>query len=318
MSRIRINFYLMNNKKIIITGINGFVGKNFLRVLKQLSPDSEVYGVDRKFSEAKNFIPIKCDLVDKDQVRSIISEISPDYIFNFAGTAYDKDWNNLFKGNVKSTLPLLESVLELNSINPRIISIGSAAEYGDISPELLPVDEKVMPEPTSLYGASMCCRTNVALAFRNMGCDIVIGRVFNITGPGVSENSPVGSFAKQIAEIEKGKKEPVIHTGNLNPGRDFIDIRDVARAFYYLALKSRKGGIYNICSGTPQTIKQILDTLLNISHAHIKVVTDPALIRQKDISMMFGSNQKIKDDIGWTPEISLKDSLKETLNYYRK
>lgn len=97
-----------------------------------------------------------------------------------------------------------------------------------------------------------------------------------------------------------------------------IDIRDVARAFYYLALKSRKGGIYNICSGTPQTIKQILDTLLNLSHAHIKVVTDPALIRQKDISMMFGSNQKIKDDIGWKPEISLKDSLKETLDYYRK
>lgn len=308
----------MNNKKIIITGINGFVGKNYLKVLKELSPGSEVFGLDRKFSEPENFIAIECDLLDKEKIKSIISEISPDYIFHFAGTAYDNDWNNLYSGNVKTTLSLLESIDELNSMHPRIVIIGSAAEYGDVSPELLPVDEKVMPNPASPYGASMCCRTNTALVFKNMGHDIIIGRVFNITGPGVSEKSPAGSFAKQIAEIEKGKKDTVIHTGNLNPGRDFIDIRDVARAFYNLALKSNKGGIYNICSGESHTIKRILDTFLKLSSRQIKIVTDPALIRQKDISMMFGSNQKIKDDIGWKPEISLKDSLKETLDYYRK
>jgi GDP-4-dehydro-6-deoxy-D-mannose reductase len=307
----------MNNKRIIITGQNGFVGQNYLKILKELSPDSEVYGISRKFSEAENFISIKCDLVDKQQVKSVISEISPDYIFHFAGIAHEKDWNNLFKSNVISTLSLLESVFELNSINPKIIIIGSAAEYGNISPELLPVAEKVMPNPITPYGASMCCRTNIALAFKNMGCDIIIGRVFNITGPGVSEKSPVGSFAKQIAEIEKRKKYPVIYTGNLNSGRDFIDITDVARAFYHLALKSKKGGIYNICSGESHTIAQILDTFLKLSSAHIKVVTDPALIREKDIPLMFGNNQKIRDEIGWKPEIGLKESMKETINFYR-
>ncbi len=317
LSSIKINFCPMNNKKIIITGINGFVGRNFLKFLTELSPDAEVYGIDRKFNEANNFTPIKCDLTDKDEVKPVISDISPDYIFHFAGIAYDKDWNNLFNGNVKSTMSLLESISEL-TISPRIVIIGSAAEYGNIPYELQPVSEDTSPNPASLYGASMCCRTNVALAFRNMGCDIIIGRVFNTTGQGVSENTPVGSFAKQIAEIEKGLKDAVIYTGNLNPSRDFINIVDVSRAFYNMALKSKKGGIYNICSGKAHTIAEILNTFLELTSHQIKIVKQPALIRQNDISMMFGNNQKIKDETGWKPLIGIKGSLKETLDFYRE
>ncbi len=305
----------MHNKKVVITGINGFVGKNFLKILKELSPDSEVYGLDRRFNETNNFTPIKCDLTEKDKVKTLFSEISPDYIFHFAGITYDKDWNNLYEGNARSTLSLLESVAEL-MLNPRVIIIGSAAEYGN--PELLPVDEKAMPNPTTPYGAAMCCRTNVALAFMNMGYDISIGRVFNITGSGVSENSPVGSFAKQLAEIEKGKKDSVIHTGNLDPRRDFIDITDVATAFYYLALKGRKGGIYNVCSGESHSIKEVLDIFLKFSTPGIKTVIEPALVRQKDISSIFGNNKKIKDETGWKTSISLEDSLRETLDFYRQ
>ncbi len=316
-SKIRTSFYLMNNKKIIITGVNGFVGRNFLKILKELSPDSEVYGMDKNFNDVEYFTPIKCDLMDKERVKSAIEEILPDYVFHFAGKAYDKDWNSLFNGNVNSTLTLLESIKGLNSVNPRIVVIGSAAEYGYISSELLPVDENVMPNPSSLYGASMCCRTNVSLAFMNMGCDIIIGRVFNTTGAGVSEHTPVGSFAKQIVEIEKGKKNPVIYTGNLSPYRDFIDIKDVARAFYYLALNSKKKGIYNICSGKPNTIMQILEIFLKFSSLHFEIATNPALIRRIDISIIYGNNQKIIDEIGWKPEIGLEESLEKTLNFYR-
>lgn len=308
---------LMNKKKIIITGINGFVGKNFLNVLKKLSHDSDVYGVDRRFGKTDDFTSIKCELTEKKSVKSMLSEVLPDYIFHFAGTAYDQDWNNLLNGNVKSTLSLLESVSEL-AMNPRIVIIGSASEYGNISQELLPVLETTMPNPASLYGTSMCCRTNVALAYRNMGCDITIGRVFNITGCGVSENSPIGSFSKQIAQIEKGQKEPVIHTGNLNSVRDFIDIMDIAKAFYYLGFKSNKGGIYNVCSGNSNSIKQILDILLNLSTHQIKIVTDIGRFRERDISIMIGNNQKIKYETGWEPAICLEESLKETLDSYRK
>ena len=306
----------MNNKKIIITGINGFVGKNFLNVLKKLSPDSQVYGVDRKFGKTDDFTSIKCDLTEKESVKSMLTEVLPDYIFHFAGTAFDKEWNNLLNGNVNSTLSLLESVVELG-LNPRIVSIGSASEYGNISPADIPVDESIALNPASPYGASMCCRTNIALAFMNMGCDISIGRVFNITGHGVSEKSPVGSFAKQIVIVENGELD-VIHTGNLDPVRDFVDIMDIAGAFYDLALKGKTRGIYNICSGNPHSIKEILDILSNLSTHQIKISMDPALIRQKDISIIYGNNHKIKNDIGWSPSVSLEESLNQTLGFYRE
>jgi GDP-4-dehydro-6-deoxy-D-mannose reductase len=309
------NSYQMNNKKILITGINGFVGRNFLQVLLEKSPNAEVYGIDRSFNTSEHFTPVECDLTQREKVKCVLSEISPDYIFHFAGTAYAKDWDTLFSANVKSTLNLLESAREL-TFNPRIIIIGSAAEYGIV--EKIPVAETAPPNPASPYGASMSCRTNIALAFGNMGCDIVVGRVFNTTGAGVTHMTPVGSFAKQVAEIEKGLDELTVRTGNLNPERDFIDIEDVARAFYFLALKGKRSSIYNICSGKPNSIATILNTYMELSHRKFRVISDPTLVKENDISIMYGDNEKIQDETGWKPEIGLRESLKRTLDYYRK
>lgn len=305
----------MNNKKILITGINGFVGRNFLSVLLEKSPNAEVYGIDRSFNNAEYFTPVECDLTQREKVKCVLSEISPDYIFHFAGTAYANDWDTLFSANVKSTLNLLESARELTS-NPRIIIIGSAAEYGIV--EKIPVAETAPPNPTSPYGASMSCRTNIALTFGNMGCDIVVGRVFNTTGAGVTHMTPIGSFARQVAEIEKGLEKAEVSAGNLSPERDFIDIEDVARAFYFLALKSKKSGIYNICSGKPHSIATILKMYLELSHRKFHIICDPALFRQNDIVTMYGDNRKIQDETGWRQKIELHESLKRTLDYYRK
>jgi GDP-4-dehydro-6-deoxy-D-mannose reductase len=309
------NSYQMNHKKIIITGVNGFVGRNFLPVLLEKSPNAEVYGIDRSFNTAEHFTPVECDLTEREKVKCVLSEISPDYIFHFAGTAYADDWNSLFSANVKTTLNLLESAKEL-VLNPRIVIIGSAAEYGVT--ERIPVDEMSMPNPTSPYGASMSCRTNIALAFRNMGCDIIVGRVFNTTGAGVTDRTPVGSFARQVAEIEKGLHEPAVRAGNQSPQRDFIDIEDVSNAFYFLALKSKKGGIYNICSGKPHSIESILKIYMEHSYRKFSVITDPDLLRQNDIAIMYGDNRKIQAETGWRPKIGLHESLKRTLDYYRK
>ncbi len=309
------NFYLMNNKKILITGINGFVGRNFLQVLLEKSPNAEVYGIDRSFNTAEHFTPVECDLAERQKVKCVLSEISPDYIFHFAGTAYANDWETLFSANVKSTLNLLESARVI-TFNTRIIIIGSAAEYGIA--EKMPVDEMAAPNPTSPYGASMSCRTNIALAFRNMGFDIIIGRVFNTTGGGVTGRTPAGSFAKQVAGIEKGLLEPAVHTGNLSPQRDFIDIEDVSSAFYLLALKSKKGGIYNICSGKPHSIESLLKIYAELSNRKFSIITDPALVRPDDIAIIYGNNRKIQAETGWRPKIEFHESLKRTLDHYRK
>ncbi|MCZ7401426.1 MAG: GDP-mannose 4,6-dehydratase [Candidatus Methanoperedens sp.] len=309
------NSYQMNNKKIIITGINGFIGRNFLHVILEKSPDAQIYGIYRALRTVEHFIPVECDLSDREKVKCVLSEIRPDYIFHFAGTAYTNDWDILFSSNVRTTLNLLESVKELE-FNPRIVIIGSAAEYGIA--QKMPVNEMTIPNPASPYGASMCCRTNVALVFRNMGFDIIIGRVFNTTGADVTERTPVGSFARQIAQIEKGINEPVIYAGNLEPVRDFIDISDVAEAFYALAMKSEKGGIYNICSGAGHSIADILDIYVKlIPHHKITILKDKSLLRKNDIPSMYGDYTKIKEETGWEPSVPLNESLKSTLNFFR-
>ncbi len=305
----------MNNKEILITGINGFMGRSFLTLLLKLSPDAVVYGIDRIFSGSEHFRALKCDLTSMDEVRSVLRKISPDYIFHFAGIAYAGDWDTLFSANVKSTLNILEYTKEMD-LHPRIVIIGSAAEYGKAGK--MPVDEMVAPNPASPYGASMCCRTNIALSFMNTGSDIAVGRVFNTTGPGVTDMTPVGSFAKQIAQIEKGIREPFIQTGNLTPERDFIDIDDVSRAFYSLAFRSNRGGIYNICSGKSHSIAAILDIYKGLSHRTFSVIADPALIRRNDIVLIYGDNRKIVSETGWRPDIELHESLEKTLAYYRK
>lgn len=309
------NSYQMNNKKILITGINGFVGRNFLHFLLEKNPNANIYGIDRAFNATEHFTQVECDLTQKEKTKGVLNEISPDYIFHFAGTAYASSWGTLFAANVKSTLNLLESAREMK-YNPRIIIIGSAAEYGIA--RKMPVDEMAAPNPAAPYGASMSCRTNIAMAFRNMGCDIIVGRVFNTTGPGVSDRTPVGSFARQVVEIEKGLHGPAVLAGNLSSQRDFIDIQDVSSAFYSLALKSKKGGIYNICSGKPHSIETILEIYKELSSKKFSVIADPDLIRQNDIAAMYGDNRKIQDETGWRPEIGLHESLKRTLDHYRR
>ena len=305
------------NKKILITGIEGFIGRNFFHVLRGLSPTAQVYGIDKSFRGKKDFTAVPCDLNDKEQTIDVLSKIRPNYVFHLAGVPYSESWNSLYEGNVKTTVSLLESIKEVG-VPSRIVIIGSAAEYGFVPHDSLPVNEDTLLNPISLYGASMCGRTIVAMLYKNLGLDVIVGRVFNVLGPGLSEHSPVGSFAKQIAEAEKGDKEPVIFTGRLDVRRDFVDIADVARALYLLALRGKAGEVYTICSGKSFSTEKILRLLLKNTRLSFKIVVEPSRIRKIDTPEIYGSYKKIKGDTGWHPTIPLEASLKRTLNYYRE
>jgi len=308
---------MIKNKKILITGVEGFVGRNFFQVLQSLCPTAQVYGFDKSFKGKKDFTAISCDLTDLEQTKQVISEVRPDYIFHLAGITYSNNWDELFDGNVKTTISLLESVKEIE-ISPRIVIVGSAAEYGYVSPDSLPLKEDVIPNPISMYGVSMCCRTLVAKAYKNAGLDVVVGRVFNVLGPSLSEQSSIGSFAKQIVEAERGGGELVIHTGRLDAKRDFLDIADAANALYFLALHGKSGEIYNICSGRSFSIGEVLRLLLKNTDLVFRIAAVPSRIREKDVPEVYGSYQKIREDTKWQPAISIEESLKRTLSYYRE
>jgi len=309
---------MAKSEKLVIAGIEGFIGHNFFQALRGLSPTAQVYGIDKSFRGKKDFTAVPCDLTDKKQIKDVLSKIQPNYVFHLAGVPYSESWDSLYEGNVKTTISLLESIKEMKAPRPRVVIVGSAAEYGFVSPNSLPINESTLPNPISLYGASMCCRTIAAITYKNMGLDVVVGRIFNVLGHGLSEQSPIGSFAKQIVKAEKGNKEPVISAGRLDVRRDFLDIADATRALYLLALHGKSGEVYNICSGKSFSIGEALRLLLKNTGLAFKVITVPSKIRKIDVPEVYGSYQKIKEDTGWQPAISMEESLKRTLKYYRE
>ncbi|MCB0252070.1 MAG: GDP-mannose 4,6-dehydratase, partial [Anaerolineae bacterium] len=166
----------------------------------------------------------------------------------------------------------------------RTIVVSSNEIYGLVEPGDLPIDESTPFRPNSPYGVSKLAQDMMALQYFNSHqMPIVRARSFNHLGPGQADDFAASAFARQIAEIELGLHEPVVHVGNLSTERDFTDVRDVVRAYWLLAQHGETGACYNVGSGQPRTIRWLLDTLLDLTDIPIDVAIDPARLRPSDV-----------------------------------
>jgi GDP-4-dehydro-6-deoxy-D-mannose reductase len=147
---------------------------------------------------------------------------------------------------------------------------------------------------------------------------VVIARSFNHSGPRQNDNFVIPSFAKQIAAIEAGRRQPVINIGDLSARRDLSDVRDIVHGYRLLAEKGRPGEVYHFCCGKAVAIKSILDSLLKLTSRPIKAKTDKRLLRKTDIPVLRGSNRRIVKELGYKTRYTLKDTLSDTLNYWRE
>jgi GDP-4-dehydro-6-deoxy-D-mannose reductase len=148
--------------------------------------------------------------------------------------------------------------------------------------------------------------------------DIVMTRSFNHIGPGQKNVFVISSFAKQLVQLSKDTSaNKTITTGNLSVIRDFVDVRDVVRAYYLLLIKGRRGEVYNICSGEGIVLKDIISTMSELLGMHVETVVNPQLIRPNENKKVIGSYQKIKDELGWQPEIPIEKSLSDIINYWQ-
>jgi GDP-4-dehydro-6-deoxy-D-mannose reductase len=214
---------------------------------------------------------------------------------------------------VTSTANLLDA-LSTHAPGARVVVAGSSAEYGVVRDS--PVGEDCPTDPVNDYGSSKLAQTLLALSYRHQGLDVRVARIFNAMGPGMPESLALGSFARQIADIEEGRQPPKILVGNLSSSRDYVDARDVARALLLLSRRGRSGGIYNVCSGRVQRMDALLRQLLSLASKSISVVRDPGRIRRGEVSRIFGSPAKLRRDTGWTPQIPLPQSLRDTLRWH--
>jgi len=317
--------------KILITGIAGFSGirlAEYLQCPDRHNDNIELYGIDIIRDISKDIQPILnkakvlvCNLLDREETKNTVQEIKPDRIFHLAGLTFDANSQQspekFYSTNVFGTISLLESVKQLG-INPLIHIACSSAEYGLILENENPVTETNHFRPISPYGISKLAQDMVGYQYyKNYGLRIIRTRAFNITGPGEKENFVCSSFARQIALIEKGKQEPTIYVGNLDSKRDFLDIRDVVKAYWLAVDKGISGEVYNLCTGKAYSIREMLDILLRMAKRDITVKQDPERMRPSDIPLQVGSFEKFHKQTGWEPVISLQEALQDLLNYWR-
>jgi GDP-4-dehydro-6-deoxy-D-mannose reductase len=142
-------------------------------------------------------------------------------------------------------------------------------------------------------------------------------RPFNHVGPGQSPRFVLPAFASQVAKIEAQQQEPVMRVGNLEPARDFTDVRDVVRAYHLTLLHGTPGEVYNVASGVPHTIQSLIDHLFSLASVDIRLEIDPERYRPADVPVIFGSADKLKQDTGWTPEIPFEQTIQDVLNEWR-
>ena len=315
--------------KILITGITGFVGSHLADYCLSLEQQVEVIGTCRWRSRRENIEHIEdaidlyeCDLRDASSVKTLLADIQPERIFHLAAQSYvPSSWNSpgeTITTNAISQLNIFEAMRGINS-TASIQIAGSSEEYGLVHPDEAPITEENPLRPLSPYAVSKVAQDMLAYQyFQSYGLKVVRTRAFNHTGPRRGDVFVTSNFAKQIAEIEAGQRPPIIHVGDLNPKRDFTDVRDIVRAYWLSLEHCSLGEVYNVASGKAYRIKEVLKILLDNSEQDIEVVEDPERLRPSDVPLLLGDNSRFCKATGWSPEIPFEQTAKDLLDYWRE
>ena len=314
--------------KILITGIAGFASRHFLEYLNTQEPGSEVAGIYNETIptfkvEDLNELKItlyKLNLLNKEGLAEIIEQFNPSYILHLAGkSSVANSWKfpaDSITDNTNFFLNIVETVKNLH-LKCRILSVGSTEEYGNANAGL-PLKETDCPEPASPYGVARVLQQKLVKIYADsFGIDIIHTRSFNHIGPYQKPEYVIASFAKQLVQQAKDKKERIeLTTGDINVIRDFSDVRDVVRAYYLLMYKGVKGETYNVCSGKGYVLKDIITLLADKISKPVLHSVDEKNFRPSENKIIVGSYEKLKIATGWEPHYSIENSLSDIMGYW--
>jgi GDP-4-dehydro-6-deoxy-D-mannose reductase len=289
--------------KLLLTGSDGFVGSVLMhhRTCLPLADDDG-----------------SVDLRDRDRVRRAVERIAPDAVIHLAAQTFVpasfKHPRETYEINFLGTFALLEA-LKAADFSGRFLFVGSGDGYGVVAPDELPVDESHPLRPRSPYAVSKVAAEALCYQWtQSERFEIVMTRSFNHIGPGQSDRFVVSDFARQVVEIRKGLREPLISTGDIDVTRDFTDVRDVVQAYLMLLERGKSGEAYNVCSGAEYSIRDVLQRLLRLAGVEATVERDPSRVRHAEQRRMCGSPRKLQSDTGWTRQFSLEKSLQDVLH----
>lgn len=313
-------------KKIMITGFSGFVSRHFLNYLYENRLRYEVLGADIQeppfamaaYGDVLKISFQKLNLMDAEALAQVLEDFRPDYILHlaaFSSVAYS--WQHpadCFNNNTRIFLNLTEGVRNAG-LACRILSVGSSEEYGNVTKDQLPLREDRALKPVSPYAVARVSQEMLSkVLVDSFGMDIVLTRSFNHMGPYQDQRFVIPSFVQRIMEVAaSGASGGSIETGDVSIIRDFVDVRDVVRAYYQLLMDGTAGEVYNICSGRGITLEAIIDEIADLLQVQIESRINPEFVRPDDNQAVIGDYRKIADQLGWNPQIPLRQTLQDMI-----
>lgn len=304
----------MSQHRILITGANGFAGQYLQKELQNRARNEDIIIFP---SGHENSGALSADITDYAQVINLVQYCKPSAIIHLAAlaspqTAQD-DYRLAFDVNVTGTINIAQAILSF-SPETKLIYAGSSESYGRsfIEMPVNGVEETAPLQPLNIYGTTKTAADTLLGQLRNKGLRAVRFRPFNHTGAGQADLYVASAFAKQVAAITLKQQKPVIKVGNLEPKRDFLDVRDIVRAYAEAATTvddTIEGEAYNLSTGNPIKIQSILQQLIQFCPEAVDIVLDDDRWRETDIPVASGNPDKIKQALNWQPEIDFNDSL---------
>ena len=310
-------------RRVLITGGGGFVGRYLRAALFKAMPDADVVFTARMAAAAQDVSCVSLDLADRAGVNALIESVRPDLVAHLAAQssvgsasgAAAATWATNVGGAIALADALARCVPDVT-----VLSVSSSEVYGQSFLDG-PVSENSLLRPANVYGRTKAAAEAVFSDILPATAKLIIVRPFNHTGPGQGERFVVPSLAAQIARIERGEQEPPIRVGNLDAERDFLDVRDVVRAYVGLIEQARAlpaRSVFNISSGRAVKISDVLSSLLAMARLAIPVDQEPARMRRSEIPCAVGDASPIMSAIGWAPRIDLNKTLHDVLCAFRR
>lgn len=293
--------------RVMLTGATGFVG----RYVRQLIP-----------CESLEDDGERVDMRDARAVASAVARIEPEAVIHLAAQSFVPasfdDPKTTFDINFYGTFHLL-SALKSIGFAGRMVYVGSGDVYGLVPEDALPVRESTPLRPRNPYAVSKVAAEALCYQWsQTQQFEVVMARPFNHIGPGQSERFAVSDFARQVVQIRRGLRQPVLHVGDIGVTRDFTDVRDVVRAYESMLHRGVQGTAYNVCSGTERELRAIIRRLCELAGVRISMVQVEDRMRPAEQRRICGSADLLYRDTDWKPEIPLDKSLADLLDYWEK
>jgi GDP-4-dehydro-6-deoxy-D-mannose reductase len=298
--------------RLLVTGMQGFVGGTLSRML-----DTEPSLADVHIAQ----VPPDLDLLDFDATLAVVAAAAPDLVIHLAAQTFVpksmSDPEGTLNINVVGTLHLLQA-LSKHKFAGRLLFVGTGDVYGLVPETSLPIGEDRLPAPRNPYAVSKLAAEALCYQWTvTEGMQIVMARPFNHIGPGQSTRFAVADFARQLVDIEQGRRAPVLIAGDIDVTRDFTDVRDVVRAYFALLDRGVSGRVYNVCSGQEHSLRSLVDQLVELAGVDVRVEQDPSRLRKAEQRRMCGDAAKIKRETGWQATTPIHHSLSAMLDYFR-